>query len=133
MQKRSLDEIEWDISRGQSHITAFLEELGALEKERVTFLRGTRFSCPDCGRRSTLSKWVFTQHLFYIHPIGHNSGDGWEKRPPNECEISCPKCKGKFYIHEYPQKAKLLGITERIGPDFHKLFNSVENMHDEYD
>lgn len=132
--KRSLDEIEWEIGKDESHVTALLEGLEILEKEKVTLLRGTRFSCPDCGRRSTLSKWVFIKAHYRNAPLGGIEGD-WQERPPNQCGIRCPtKCGGVFHIPKLAphKRKKILKVMEKAGPTHVKeIFKCVEEMEEE--
>lgn len=132
--QRSLAEIEWDIDKDKSHITALLEGLETLEKEKTAFLRGTRFPCPDCGRRSTLSKWVFIKAHYRDAPLGGIEGD-WREKRPEECGIRCPtKCGGVFHIPKLAphKRKKLLEVMGKAGPvHVEEIFKCVEEMEEE--
>ncbi|MEK7568745.1 MAG: hypothetical protein AAB497_01355 [Patescibacteria group bacterium] len=132
--KRTLEEIEWEISKDNSHVTALLEGLEILEKEKIAFLRGTRFPCPDCGRRSTLSKWVFIKAHYRDAPLGGIEGD-WREKRLAECGIRCPtKCEGVFHIPKLApyKRGKLLKVMEKAGPTRAvELFKCVEEMEEE--
>ena len=132
--RRKIEEIEWDIDKDKSHVAALLEGLEILEKEKIAFLRSTRFPCPDCGRRSTLSKWVLIKAFYREPPLGGIEGD-WREKRIEECGVRCPtKCGGVFHIPKLApyKRGKLLKIMEKAGP-IHatELFKSVEEMEEE--
>lgn len=130
--KRDLIEIEMYIDECNSRIRTILEERAILEKEMLIVLRGTRFYCPDCGRKSTLSKWTFIQTSHYERPHGCGEGDTWQTRPARECGIRCPKCGGYFYIPRLTHRGKLLKIMEKVGHiKMTELFKCVEEMKEE--
>ncbi len=131
--RRKLEEVESGISRCMSQQIKLQQERGILEKERLQILRGIRFSCPRCGKRSTLSRWVFIKTSYFVPPHGCTGGDYWMQRSPSECGIKCPRCKNHFYIPSFPQQEKFLNILEKVGPmQVALLFKCVEETEEEY-
>ena len=130
--KRKLVEIEEDLDKCMSRLIALLGERGILRKEMLSVLRGTQLYCPDCGRKSTLSKWVFIQIYYHDPPLGDIEGD-WQKRPPSQCGLRCPKCNpGIFHIPKLALRNKLLKIIEKVGHSQHtELFRCVEEMEED--
>lgn len=126
--RRELEEIEKDIKGCMDEQEVLSDKRDALEKERLAVLRGTPFYCPDCGRKSTLSKWTFIEVSRYERPHGCTGGDRWHDNSPDKCGIR-HKCGGIFYIPRLTHNEKLLKIMEKVGVShFHKLFGNVENL-----
>lgn len=119
---RSLADIEEDIQR-------YTEKQGALKKELIAVMRSTQLYCPNCGRRSTLSRWVFIQTKHYERPHGCTEGDTWHDNSHDKCGVHCSKCSSVFRISGLDDSEKLLKITEKVDPA--KVFMSVINESEE--
>lgn len=127
--KREIEEIEYDIRDCINQQKALSARRDILEKERLAFLRGTQFYCPDCGRKSTLSKWVFIQASQWVAgETAHPERGDWHYRTPDKCGIR-HKCGGIFHIPKLAHNERLLEIMNKVGIfESPKLFGSIEDL-----
>jgi predicted RNA-binding Zn-ribbon protein involved in translation (DUF1610 family) len=87
-------------------------ELEELYKNNLGFFNRLKIECPNCGKESSLSLWVFVQYSERIYPGSSPESVRWVDTELEMCYMVCPNCKGEIGIYRHPQKNDIISLTE---------------------
>ena len=98
------------------------EKMEKLYKANLDFFNQFPVDCPNCGKESPISSWVFIQDIEKLY-IRLEGDPVLSELEDERCHLICPRCDGEISLYHHPQKISVLSSIQFLGIE--KLFAKV--------
>ncbi len=99
------------------------EKLEKLYKNNIDFFHQIGIECPNCGKDSPMSLWVFIQEARRVYPGVSFEDVRWVDIEVEMCHMICPNCGGEIGIYRHPQKNEIISSIQLFGKE--DLFKEI--------